>query len=107
MNFLLDGRIPISNNASENSIRPVALARKNFLFYDTPRGAEASALVFSILETAIANGLDPYEYLVHIFRNLPNLDFNNKPDLLEGYMPWSDTLSESSYAKKKRNEVGK
>ena len=58
-NFLLDGRIPISNALSENAIRPVALARKNFLFSDTPQGAEASALVFSIIETAKANGLDP------------------------------------------------
>ena len=86
-NFLLDGRIPISNALSENAIRPVALARKNFLFSDTPQGAEASALVFSIIETAKANGLDPYEYLVHIFRNLPNLDFHNKPELLDSFMP--------------------
>ncbi|WP_042339107.1 IS66 family transposase [Desulfosporosinus youngiae] len=69
----------ISNNMSENSIRAVALARKNFLFSDTPQGAEASALV-SIIETAKANGLDPYEYLVYIFRNLLNLDFYNKPE---------------------------
>jgi len=64
----------------------VALARKNFLFSDTPQGAEASALVFSIIETAKANGLDPSEYLVHIFRNLPNLDFHNKPELLANFM---------------------
>lgn len=91
-NFLLGGRIPISNNLSENAIRPVAVARKNFLFSDTPQGAEASALVFSIIATATANDLDPYEYLVHIFRNLPNLDFHNKPELLDSYMPWSDKL---------------
>ena len=76
-NFLLDGRIPISNNRSEISMKAVAVARKNFLFSDTPQGAEASALVFSIIETATANGLDPYEYLVHIFRILPSLDFYN------------------------------
>jgi len=60
---------------TENAIRVVAVARKNFLFSDIPQGAEASALVFSIISTAAANGLDPYEYLVRIFRNLPNLDF--------------------------------
>ncbi len=104
-NFLLDGRIPISNNMSENSIRAVAVARKNFLFSDTPQGAEASALVFSIIETAKANGLDPYEYLVHIYRNLPNLDFYNKPDLLESFMPWADMLPEFCYAKKTNKEA--
>jgi hypothetical protein len=90
---------------SENSIRVVALARKNFLFSDTPQGAEASALVFSIIETAKANGLDPYEYLVYIFRNLPNLDFYNKPELLEGFMPWADWLPEFCYAKKTNKEA--
>lgn len=104
-NFLLDGRIPISNNLSENSIRAVAVARKNFLFSDTPQGAEASALTFSIIETAKANGLDPYEYLVYVFRNLPNLDFNNKPELLEGFMPWADSLPKFCYVKKTNKEA--
>lgn len=63
-NFLLDGRIPITNALSENAIRPVALARKNFLFSDTPQGAEASVFVFSIIETAKANCLDPYEWYI-------------------------------------------
>ena len=83
----------------------MALARKNFLFSDTPQGAEASALVFSIIETAKANGLDPYEYLVNIFRNLPNLDFHNKPELLASFMPWADTLPEYCYAKKTNKEA--
>lgn len=103
MNFLLDGRIPLTNNRSENSIRPVAVARKNFLFSDTPRGAEANALVFSIIETAKANNLDPYEYLVHLFKTLPNLDFYNNPESLDNHMPWADTLPELCQAKKKNN----
>lgn len=101
--FLLDGRIPLSNNASENCIRPVALARKNFLFSDTPRGAEASALVFSIMETARANGVDSYEYLVYIFKSLPNIDFQSNNDILDNYMPWSETLPAVCKMKKKRN----
>jgi transposase len=106
-NFLLDGRIPLSNNLSENAIRPVALARKNFLFSDTPQGAEASALVFSIIATATANNLDPYEYLVYIFRTLPNLGFYNNQELLDRCMPWSDKLPASCYAKKVNKEEGK
>jgi len=104
MNFLLDGRIPLTNNRSENSIRPVAVARKNFLFSDTPRGAEANALVFSIIETAKANNLDPYEYLVHLFKTLPNLDFHNNPELLDNHMPWADTLPELCQAKKRKKQ---
>ena len=103
-NFLLDGRIPISNNLSENAIRPVAIARKNFLFSDTPQGAQANALVFSIIATATANDLDPYEYLVFIFKNLPNVDFHNNPSILDNYMPWSETLPVSCKAKKVRKE---
>ncbi len=68
----------------------MAVARKNFLFSDTPQGAEANALVFSIIETAAANDLDPDEYLVHIFKNLPNLDFYNSPEKLDEYLPWSE-----------------
>jgi len=104
-NFLMDGRIPVSNNMSENSIRSVAVARKNFLFSDTPQGAEASALIFSIIETAKANGLDPYEYLVYIFKNLPNLNFHNKPELLENFVPWAESLPELCYVKKSNKET--
>ncbi|WP_407314682.1 hypothetical protein [Desulfosporosinus sp. SB140] len=49
--------------------------------------------------------MDPYEYLVHIYRNLPNLDFYNKPDLLESFMPWADMLPEFCYAKKTNKEA--
>ncbi|MHB8125566.1 MAG: hypothetical protein ACYDEJ_07980 [Desulfitobacteriaceae bacterium] len=49
--------------------------------------------------------MDPYEYLVHIFRSLPHLDFYNKPDSLDSHMPWSDTLPEFCYAKKTNKEA--
>nr|WP_246637702.1 IS66 family transposase [Crassaminicella profunda] len=101
-NFLLDGRIPLSNNLSEIAIRPVAIARKNYLFSDTPKGAEANALIFSIIETAAANNLDPYEYLVHIFKSLPNVNFNETPELLDDYMPWSDKLPENCHTNKQK-----
>lgn len=104
-NFLQDGRIPLTNNASENCIRPVAVARKNFLFSDTPRGAEASATVFSIIETARANEIDPYEYLVYIFKTLPNIDFISQPEILDNYMPWSETLPEACKMRKKKAKI--
>lgn len=59
---------------AERSIKPFVIDRKNFLFANTERGAQGSAVMFSIIETAKENGLDPYRYLVYIFRTAPNLD---------------------------------
>ncbi|MEG1360870.1 MAG: IS66 family transposase, partial [Clostridia bacterium] len=70
--YLLDGRLEISNNRAERSIKPFVIGRKNFLFANTPRGAKASAILYSLVETAKENNLNPYEYLVLLFRNLPN-----------------------------------
>jgi transposase len=67
--YLLDGRLEISNNRAERTIRPYAIDRKNFLFANTPRGAKASAVVFSIVQTAIERGLNPYDVLVGILRH--------------------------------------
>ncbi|MDL2254516.1 IS66 family transposase, partial [Ruminococcaceae bacterium OttesenSCG-928-I18] len=64
--YLLDGRLEISNNRAENSIRPFVVGRKNWLFANTPRGARASAIIYSIVETAKENGLDPYNYLCYL-----------------------------------------
>jgi transposase len=69
--FLRDGRVPIDNNRVENSIRPFALGRKNWLFSATPAGARASANLYSLIETAKANGLDPHRYLKRVFTELP------------------------------------
>lgn len=88
-NYLLDGRCSISNNAAENSIRPFALGRKNWLFADTPKGASASASVYSIVETAKANGLNVYAYLYHLLLYMPSTDYRNHPEELEELMPWS------------------
>lgn len=93
-NFLMDGRIPISNNQAENAIRPFAVGRRAWLFSDTPKGAEASAMAYSIVESAKANHLNVFQYLTHLFKNLPNIDFKNQPELLEEYLPWSERLSE-------------
>ena len=86
--YLMDGRLEISNNRAERSIKPFVIGRKNFLFANTPRGARASAVMFSIIETAKENGLDPYRYLVYIFENAPNWDIRNNPNTLELLMPW-------------------
>ena len=71
--YLNDGRLEISNNLAERSIKPFVIDRKNFLFANTPKGATASAVMFSIIQTAIANHLDPYAYLTHIFTEAPKM----------------------------------
>ena len=86
--YLEDGRLEISNNRAERSIKPFVIGRKNWLFANTPRGAKASAVLYSIIETAKENGLNPYEYLTYVFKNAPNWDIRNRMDNLERLLPW-------------------
>jgi hypothetical protein len=65
------GHVPLDTNAVENVIRPFALGRKNWMFADTVRGAEASANLYSLIETAKANGIEPWAYLQRVFAELP------------------------------------
>ena len=91
--YLLDGRLEISNNRAERSIKPFVIDRKNFLFANTPRGAKASAVMFSLIETAKENGLNPFEYLTYVFRNAPNLNIRNDFDALERLLPHSAPMT--------------
>ena len=91
-NYLLDGRCSISNNAAENAIRPFTVGRKNWLFADTPKGANASAAVYSIVETAKANGLNVYTYLQYLLLYMPDTDWQNHPEDLDFLMPWSEDV---------------
>lgn len=91
-NYLLDGRLSISNNAAENAIRPFTVGRKNWLFSDTPKGASASAAVYSVIETAKANGLNAYTYLEYLLLYMPDTDWQNHPEELENLMPWSEAV---------------
>lgn len=90
-NFLRDGRLEIDNNRSERSIKPFVIGRKNFLFAKTPRGAQASAIVYSIVETAKENGLNPRAYLQYLFEQLPNRD-RKDPAIWDDLLPWSPAL---------------
>lgn len=89
--FLKDGRLEISNNRAERSIKPFVIGRKNWLFSNTPKGAQTSAIIYSIVETAKENGLNPFEYLTYLFEQLPNLDTNDK-EALDQLLPWSSAL---------------
>ena len=84
LNYLKDGRLEIDNNRAERSIKPFVIGRKNFLFANTPRGAQSSAVIYSLIETAKENRLDPYRYLVYVLKTAKDLD-QTKED-------WVDTL---------------
>ena len=71
--YLEDGRLELSNNRAERSIKPFVMGRKNWLFANTPGGAQASAVIYSLIETAKENGLDPYRYLLWVLQNAPQL----------------------------------
>lgn len=90
-NYLKDGRLEIDNNRSERSIKPFVIGRKNWLFSNTPRGAKASAIIYSIIETAKENNLNPYNYLTYLFERLPNIDLKDK-DMIDQLLPWSAAL---------------
>lgn len=91
--FLLDGRLEIDNNRAERSIKSLVIGRKNWLFANTSRGANASAIMYSIIETAKENNLKPYNYLVYLFEQLPNIDTSNVA-AVDSLLPWSDALPE-------------
>ena len=71
--YLEDGRLELSNNRAERSIKPFVMGRKNWLFANTPGGAQASAVIYSLIETAKENALDPYRYLLWVLQNAPQL----------------------------------
>ena len=77
-----DGRLELSNNRAERSVRPFAIGRKNWLFSNTPLGAKISAVIYSLVETAKINGLNPASYLEYLLTALPR---GNQP---EDCLPW-------------------
>lgn len=81
LRYVEGGHLPIDNNRAENAIRPFVIGRKNWLFSDTPKGATASAQIYSLIETAKANGQEPYAWLRHILERLPAAH--------EALLPWN------------------
>ena len=92
MNYLKDGRCEISNNAAERRAKSYAIGRKAFLFHTSEAGAGASAVMYSIVETAKANGLNVFQYLYMVLLYMP--DYKNKPAGIEKLLPWSDFIKE-------------
>jgi len=86
---LLDGRFELSNNRAERSVKTFVTGRKNWMFADTVGGANASAVLYSIVESAKENGLHPFDYLEFVFNTAPGLDFSNDPAALDRLLPWN------------------
>lgn len=101
MTYLEDGRCSLSNNLSENCIRPVTVGRKNWLFSDTPDGANANALYLTIVEMAKAYNLNLYEYLKYLLGNRPNKDMSD--DELAKLAPWSEEVQEKCSKQMEQN----
>lgn len=91
--FQEDGRLEIDNNRAERSIRPFVVGRKNWIFSNTAKGAKSSAIIYSIVESAKENGLNPFNYLKYLFEELPNMDIADK-EKLDQLLPWSTTIPE-------------
>ena len=86
--FLTHPEVPISNNLAERSVKPFVVGRKNWLFSDTVKGAKASAVVYSLVETAKANGVEPYDYLLCLLKDLTWLGKHPANDDLDQLLPW-------------------
>ena len=90
-NYLLDGNCSISNNLAERSIRPFTVGRKNWLFSGSPTGATASAAIYSIIETCLANDIDPRDYFMYIFKHMPQ-EASLDDETVQKYLPWNTPM---------------
>ena len=95
MRVFEDGRLELENNTAEQAVKPFVIGRKNWMFAQTPQGAEASCIIYSIVETAKRNNLVPYEYMKYLLEQMPGIPLTDEN--LEKLMPWSNCIP--SYVK--------
>ena len=97
-NVLKDGRLELTNNRAERAVKPFVIGRKNWLFSDTERGADTSAMIFSLIESAKQNSLDVYGYLIYLLTELPKFGDEPTAESLQNLLPW-ETLPDYCYVK--------
>ena len=90
--FLTDGDVPIDNNASERAIRGFCIGKKNWQMIDTINGAKTSAMIYSIVETAKANNLKPFDYVQYLLEEIPKLMDDHDHSFIQELLPWSEKL---------------
>lgn len=100
MAFLKDGRLELDNNRGERAIKPFVIGRKAWLFSTSPKGAKASAIIYSIVETAKENQLDPLKYLTYALEQLPLIDVTDEA-ALDALMPWSKEIPTNCHVPKR------
>lgn len=98
-----DGRLELTNNLAERSQKPVIIGRKNSLFMGSPRGAQSSAVIYSLVQTAKENGLVPYRYLKYLFEQLPIME-EEKDEDIERLMPWNENVQKKCRPESKEEE---
>lgn len=90
LSFFQDGNLPIHNQVSEQSLRGVAVGRKNFMLYGSKRGAEAGMCFYTLVESAAANGLDSEIYLQYLMEHMKGNNFDRSPEALKNLLPWTE-----------------
>ena len=100
--FLEDVLVPMTNSLDERTIRPFTVGRKNWLFCDSVKRAESSAIVYSIVETAKANDLEPYDYLLRVLSLLPGKGKSPSHEELERLMPWHPDVQGREVLRKRK-----
>ncbi|MCR5523397.1 MAG: transposase [Clostridia bacterium] len=101
--FLNDGKVPSDNNYAEQAIRPFTIARKNFVLMESSKGASASAMIFSIAETAKANQLNTYEYFELLLTELSKHQDDRDMRFLDDLLPWSKNVQEKCPSRLKKS----
>ena len=101
-NYLLDGRLELSNSLAERTIKNVVIGRKNFLFVNSSQGAIDACMYYSLIETAKANGLNPYRYVKYVLEKMINLKFDDE-EYLRSLLPYSDSLPQNLKTKSDKN----
>ena len=101
--FLTDGKIPMDNNYAEQAIRPFTIARKNFVLMESDNGAKASAMIFSIAETAKANNLNTYEYFELLLTEIPKHQDDKNLDFINDLLPWAKSVQQKCPSRYKKS----
>ena len=102
MRVFEDGRLELDNSLAERTVKPFVIGRKNWLFAETPKGANASCILYSIVQTAIINGLIPFEYIKYLLEVMPGKKFTD--EFIETLLPWSETIPEHVKTPENRKE---
>ena len=101
-NVLLDGKLVLSNNQAERAIKTLVIGRKNWLFSQSFEGAQTSAIILSLIETAKRNNLDPEKYIEYLLDNLPNEETLTDKKVLSAYLPWTKEVQKACKTKEKQ-----